>query len=416
MKLKHLLFAVIVFGFSLRLAYVLIVHFNHPSSIFLPDSVGYDKIAENLYNYGAFSQSSYPDNLHPDSMRTPLYPFFILIFYILQADVFWLLFVQTLISTHSIYLVYKICNQLKLPPLASIIAPVFLALNFNSIFFVNTVLTETIFQWIVIIAVFLYLKNSKKSLALSGLSLGLAFFTRPVVTFLPPMLLVYAALKKQMSKKLIVFLTVFFVFPLSWMFRNKIEFNQWMLSPVVEVNFFYHLVPAIIPISDLEEYQEKKQLAENAQSIKIFTEVTRSFTYQKLKQYWPKALIYIAINPIKILSFPIRSYIDYQFKKQFEWDENSDFVTRIKSSHIVTKMLLCYQLIISAFLLFGIAIGIKHWKKYHLLWVTAFYFIAISSISVPDPRFRLPAEPFLAIIASIGWVYFYERIKKTPSQ
>ena len=126
------------------------MYFYNPTAVFLPDSIGYAKIAENLYNHFAFSQSPDPSNLYPDSMRTPIYPGLLWLMYIFQITIPWLLIFQSFLGAHAVYLVYLICKQFQFTEKVSLGAAILLAINFNSIYFSSAVLTEILFQWLVL--------------------------------------------------------------------------------------------------------------------------------------------------------------------------------------------------------------------------------------------------------------------------
>ncbi len=420
MKIKTLkpIWILFILAFLLRIAYGFIVYFYNPTAVFLPDSIGYAKIAENLYNHFAFSQSPDPSNLYPDSMRTPIYPGLLWLMYIFQITIPWLLIFQSFLGAHAVYLVYLICKQFQFTEKVSLGAALLLAINFNSIYFSSAVLTEILFQWLVLFSFYQFNTSTKYGLLKSSLLMGIAFLTRPILTFLPLVLVGIKWFQKGLQKKMMIFLVVFMIFPSLWILRNKLTFNNWMLSPVVELNFFYHLVPEIIPEEQMSEYLNQKEIAEKSQSTKKFVEVTRDYSRTKIKENLGQAFLYVIQNPIKIVAFPIRSYIDYHFLENFSWNVDPSFINRIKNSHWVTKLLLVYQLIVSIICLLGIALSIKYFKRYWLIWTFFLYFILISSISVPDPRFRIPAEPFMAILASIGIFNFLneKKLKVTASQ
>lgn len=368
----------------------------------MPDSWGYIQIAENLYHFGAFSQSPNPHNLYPDSMRTPLYPALLWVMYVFKLNIQWLLLLQIALNVHIIYLVFLISKNLGLNLKASLFASALFSLSLPSIFFTNTVMTESIFQWMLVVSVYYLLQNNSKQRFLAFLNFGLAFMLRPAILALP-LFIAFGAYFKNSGKKLIVSsLLIFLLFPAFWIARNKATFDKFMISPVLEINLFFHYLPEFLPKSEMDAFLKEKTKTEGNIPLKEWLHITRSYSFKMIKKYPAKALLISFTNPIKTFLFPIRSYFDFQFKKDFSWKIENNMVNRILNSHWSTQIAIVFQILISLITLLGIIYGFPQWKSYWLIWMFAAYFILTSAISVPDPRFRVPAEPFLAILGGIG--------------
>ena len=225
---------------------------------------------------------------------------------------------------------------------------------------------------------------------------------RPAILALP-LFVAFGAYFKNSGKKLIVAsLLIFLLFPTFWIARNKATFDKFMISPVLEINLFFHYLPEFLPNSEMDAFLKEKTKTEGNIPLKEWLHITRSYSFKMIKKYPAKALLISFTNPIKTFLFPIRSYFDFQFKKDFSWKIENNMVNRILNSHWSTQIAIVFQILISLITLLGIIYGFPQWKSYWLIWMFAAYFILTSAISVPDPRFRVPAEPFLAILGGIG--------------
>lgn len=99
----------------------------------LYDSWGYWRIAENLNEYGIFSQGN-ANTLIPDSTRTPLYPLFIYFLNKLSIGFYGIIIVQILLSTIICALAAFVSGQIFNNKKAGIITGIITALDFPSVF------------------------------------------------------------------------------------------------------------------------------------------------------------------------------------------------------------------------------------------------------------------------------------------
>jgi len=121
------------------------------------DSNQYWQIAENILNHSSFSLSN-TQPITPDHSRTPFYPLFISLLKWLGLDVAGIIFIQILVSAATclmvILLTYKLVGSWKPAYLAGAIV----AFDIPSIVYANSLLTETVFTFLLTLSIlFLWL-------------------------------------------------------------------------------------------------------------------------------------------------------------------------------------------------------------------------------------------------------------------
>jgi 4-amino-4-deoxy-L-arabinose transferase-like glycosyltransferase len=159
-----------------------------PTRIFSPDSYSYVNSARAILKTGQFAISPDKPNILQVE-RTPGYPLFIAsVFFLFYESYAALIIIQILMSIATIVMTYLIARNLWGPSIASI-AAVLLALDVPSYVYALLVLTETLFTWVLTLAVWvgiLALRNPQKLpfwLCLHGTLLAWAALIRPIAYY-----------------------------------------------------------------------------------------------------------------------------------------------------------------------------------------------------------------------------------------
>ena len=106
-------------------------------TIVISDAIGYNQLALSLVTNKSFN--------HFDNLRTPGYPVFIALIYDISNESVWfVLFVQILLSLISVFLVFKIASKIFSENIALLSAFLF-AIDINQAYYTLTLLTETLF-------------------------------------------------------------------------------------------------------------------------------------------------------------------------------------------------------------------------------------------------------------------------------
>ncbi len=391
MKKTLAITGIIIFAILLRLAYVGFVR-NEPTVRAGSDEVDYDHLA-----FGLAAGNGYVDSQgNPTSRRAPLVPaVFALLYIVFGHSIAAVRIAQALVGASTCFVVYLIGKDVfseKVGLLSaglSAIYPIFIV-------FTGMLLSETIFIFFLVLAVYFLAKKSGRAFInyfLAGALFGLAALARPSVLPLPFFILFVSAIFtpasiKGMLKKALILTVAVFIVIAPWTARNYCVHKEFVListqfGPVILSSYFYP--EKGFGFSDTEL---QKKLTEG-----VSNEVERSriLTRYAMESLARNPLTFIRLLPLKFLWFmePFDG-MNYGFGSSFN---------------------IVYGLIF-VFFLFGLAGSRAAWEKLLPLYSVICYFILASLISYGSRRFRMQAEPFIIIFASYGAFWAAERWKK----
>lgn len=205
-----------------------------------PDSMGYYRLAENLRQHGIFSRCEQPPFI-PDNVITPVYPFFLAALLALARGSLWMVAVaQGILNALAAVLAFKMGERL-FGRRAGFMAGLFYALDPSALIHTFSMLTESLFTFLFLLANFFLLqhlqKKSGKILAGSALLFGLAALCRPVglyyAVFVVVILMFTAAPTFSARLKNIALYVSVFILTLSpWLVRNQMVFGVANLTSI----------------------------------------------------------------------------------------------------------------------------------------------------------------------------------------
>lgn len=219
-QILRTLWAILLLALILRVGFALVF----PS--FTADAGEYETLAKNLLAGHGFSEAPVPP-FTPTVIREVFYPVLIAGVYALTGESrLAIYFVQALISTATIYLMYRIAVWFfdeRIGLLAALLAALYLPL----IVYVADLLTETTYIFLIVLGTYCFIRSQNrvgKWLIAAGVAFGVGALTRSDALFYPIALSVYAiafthsryAAVKAGSAVILVVLVV--IAP--WMFRN----------------------------------------------------------------------------------------------------------------------------------------------------------------------------------------------------
>lgn len=420
----------------------------------LYDSWGYWRIAENLDLYGIFSQGE-NGPLIPDSSRTPVYPLFICLLKKTFLGFYGIIIFQIIISSAICSLTSLFTEQI-FNKRAGIIAGFFLAFDFPSIFFANTIMTETLFAILLLISFYFFisfLKNQKhQSLILSAIFLGLSILCRPIAVYLPIifsgtiLFFTYPVrisspgnsmeFRFQKLKKSFTFLLISYLVIAPWLIRNYRTFGSPFLSTISETNMLLYTDATI------RAENENKSIFQIQNEYKEFS--AKNFNWNnpeeiiRFSKYCKEESVRVILeNPItffKKQSFsfiyffikPLRNYIDLQLGITKKYNSITGFTGKnlqkipektFENSSIFTLCFVIFQIILLLSVsFFSITYFFSKKGKLFLfpaiILVIIFYFAFLSTFTEVDARMRVPVMAFLCIIAGGGASLFFSEPKK----
>jgi 4-amino-4-deoxy-L-arabinose transferase-like glycosyltransferase len=221
MSSSHWLTLILLLGFVVRVFW-----WAYAQPIPVSDFEDYRQLGEGLLKYG---QLGYPN---PTAHRLPVYPAFLAVMMQISYSVKWLSFVNVLLSTTLIYLVYLLTLSLTSKTTLSIVAALICALNPAFIFYSSILASENLFSVLLLFSFILLFNHSSTQSTvnifwpyiLSGILFGAAVLTRGEGLFYLP---IYAAMglfafksKKQKFIAVCVPVLACIVTVLPWYLRN----------------------------------------------------------------------------------------------------------------------------------------------------------------------------------------------------
>ena len=230
---------IVAAGLCIRLLYVNNTVIDTP---IIRDAAQYVTYAYNLAFNGVYSQSLPGDTLQPDSYRSPGYPMMIaIVLRIAGIEGFYnhLLYLQCFLGSLVVFLTF-ILSRNALPPNWSLAVAGLTVLSPHLISMSSYILTETLVSFLLLCALVIYVKALEKQSRLFFVSaavfFGLCYLANEIVLFIPLALsvvalpLIKAAKTSKNAVNLMIFLFVFFMFPVGWNVRNSINVPSNMKS------------------------------------------------------------------------------------------------------------------------------------------------------------------------------------------
>ncbi|MFK5891512.1 MAG: hypothetical protein QM486_12355 [Flavobacteriaceae bacterium] len=210
----------------------------------LTDPYQYLTEAKNIVEHGVFycGDLSQPINFDFYTLRPPVYPLFLSVFYLLKAPLYVIIFFQNIISIASILLVRKTILLFNYKKKYDTLFIGLLLLTPSQFIYANTIFSEVIFQFFIVLMfryMVLFSKFKKKKYLLRySIALVLAAFTKPVMyLFVVPSLLYmfYVSYKiKKWYPIILSFVPVLAVLLLmSW---NHKRTNTYQYSSIQAIN------------------------------------------------------------------------------------------------------------------------------------------------------------------------------------
>lgn len=419
------------------------------SRFFASDSYQYIESAKTIIQFGTFSHSLEQPEI-PELIRTPGYPIFIAaIFSIFGQNVKILILFQIILSIFSILIFYKILIELfhsqRIALFGSLIFfcdPISYSLNYY-------VLTETLFQFLIISFIYFgnrLIKNEKSfsNFILLGLILATAILVRPIAQFIFVSMLIGLSiylfiLKYHFSKVLKHLLT--FSIPIiicvgGWMVRNNHVSERFVLSNMSAINVFHFKAPGVLSVE--HEIPLEKAQQQIIGNINMWDYVGKHPSSEKINDWSEKSISIIGQNPlsfIKIMGIGITNTLfgpgDGQFYSLLGYKNirNGPLgdILRLPRSQYGNKWLFdnpsLFVLFIWAvgyllFLYIGLAISIfrvhildENKLSFLFIGLLLLYFILFSGGLETNYRFRAPMIPMLIIFSLPGLLVIYKSVQ-----
>ena len=258
-KISFSLGFIIIVALSLRMLnlYFALPQISQPSrtSAFAGDAVQYQAIAEAIVTKGIFipAEGIYGGMMKMSgrelsAKRTPGYPLFLALFYLLFGIKFWPVYLaQSLLDTITVIIVYLMAKEVFGSKKISLIASFLYAINLTAIHFNSRLFTETLFTFMFSLTVLVFLRVYKTDKVIRfvgvGVLLGLSTLIRPIVLYFPAVMIIVLLLKKTSLKRrlssIAVLMLAFLLTLFPWQYRNLRVFGHYSLTSQAGLNLCY---------------------------------------------------------------------------------------------------------------------------------------------------------------------------------
>ena len=357
------------------------------------DSPDYIALATNLSVNGFFSM----DGINADYLRTPGYPLFVALIYMLGGNNTTVAIVQILLMMIKVFLFYRILILLDTPKRISLMGSILFLFYIHSYRYSFEILTEPLFGFFLMLSLYFlvsFFRSSKSLLVffLFSLSLNYALFIRPVLMYFNMLicfvLLIAFIVKKIQFKYFAIFTLWFVVLFGGWSYRNYLHSGVFIFSTLPKAMLQQYEVPIIteyVKSNDvtslimsatnfheemfLQEYPEVKDGNLNAAQIAI---LQGKYGSQFIRDNFSE---YIKVNIIGFLKIMFSPFGTEYFLSSSTLSTKTMFVKVVQCLYFV------YIIIIYVIYLIGLGIGLK---KRDILQISIFllscYFVLPSAI------------------------------------
>jgi len=356
--------AILLFSLAVRLGWALHQSLDPASLMDLPDQREYLELGRNLLAGNGLQFVDYRFGQIVFSYRTPGYPIFVAA---CGGHLRVIRCVQAFLDTSTVLAVYLLARN-WLSPKKSLFAAALVAVNPFLIYFTGLILTETLFiamlAWGMVLLV-------RRVPILSAAVLALSVLVRPSALVLPMLLA---------TKRRIIFLGMTLLALLPWALRNHLLLHQWIWTSTNSgITQYDGFNPRATGGSD-------QSFVDNMPELSDMNEIERSRYLNSLATRFirehPWRCVKLTMEKIARLWSPIP--LSDQFGS--------------RPLYVVAG--LCYSIPLFLLCLIGLfRTGIPRKGKV-LLLLPALYFTVVHGLSVSSLRYRLPAEPMMAVVAA----------------
>lgn len=417
--------------------------YNYPISG--GDSADYATLTHNLFSHGTFSSSdSFP--LIPESFRLPGYSFFLYPFEFLPFPLFFAILAQIMVASGSVVLIYRFGKKF-LSEKVGIIAALLLAVEPTSVFTSVIIMSDTVFVFAMLLGIYMLFRRTltKREALFAGLLAGIIFgyavLVRVIAQYLTvcliPAYLMLFYKDRPLSTtwlKLGVFILGVVLVIAPWSIRNYKQFGTYTISSTPYIAFtqyslvyFYayqhHTTPPAVQhlFSDPIPYPTS--------SLWFRSLINEPIFLKEMKDGLSGNLIpYTEFHLVKTLPFFLNDGLR-------DINRVTGFLPPPSEVTNFTDLLLHkdYGKIVRYFItpqpdLWLLIVGSTAWIIISLLWIGGivyaafkrspkFWFMLVASgvilyfavLSSPviQPRYRMPATPFMLLLAAESLVLLY---------
>ena len=361
--------------------------------------------------------------------RLPIYPLFVSLVLKISEKLYFLIFIQHLIGVLAILIIFKIGKLFSLE--IGLLSAFFASINLNLITHSNFILTESIFVLVFLLFIFFYLKflKNKQSnyLIVCSVFLGLWCLIRPVVIYLPVIIIIFTLfLKINFFKKIklsLLFIIFYLITVSPWLSRNYYYHGFFSFSSQETPTIIGWYLPHIDQFEkeiDLQRARELRSDDWEKKFAKLPDEVKENpFRLEKNVKYYAYKEI-LKFNKISVLQAwfwgslknifsPSSADFAYFYKiphSSFYEASGESFLKQtrnflFKNSNVFYSffiiLTLAATLVFRMFQLHGFFCMAKYYKTEFIFFLTIILYFLIINGPIGSAKYRIPFEPILII-------------------
>ncbi len=412
------------------------------------DSPGYMLLAKNLAEHGTLSFDG-ASPFQPTNFRTPGYPLFLALIYLIFHSFVPAIFIGAFISAFAAPMVYLIAKEFFSEKTA-FWSGFITAIEPMGLFLGVSILTEGIFTPLLLLAVYFFIRYLKADNNIyfysSSVLLALVTLIRPIMFYFWPFIILFILYREYILnrrlalKKILIFVIIFFLILSPWLIRNKVVVNSWQIIGMQGYIFFIDHYGAVLrylgeagPLSDV-----RAKALTLVGPDKIFTSASSDILFKSaLNGIEQHKLAYLNIYAKSMISFfiangykslfidilgvpaqapfiPFELFLRFDFKSILKTLDNMDFLGIL--IYWGSKILW-----VAIFLSFLIALIYLLWNKNYrsvraeiaFLATVIFYFALITGpTAIGGGRTKAPVNGLIFIFVVFGIAHFFDYLKR----
>lgn len=399
------------------------------------DSQDWDTLARNILQHRVFSLSSEPP-FEPNVFRTPGYPLLVAAVYALTGSrLEAVLALQTGLAVVSAVVLFEVGMSIGFPASSAGLGAVLISFLPMSSVFWATLASENLFVFFMLLAFWAAWRSSQRSelmSAVAGLLSGLMVLSRPIGVLLLPIMGIALAWKRPVGRstlRLACSALGFAVILGPWWWRNYAVFGRPALSTVGSINLLTYNAAAVLAHGAGQGFWEGRYLIweywdryyesldpKPANAVQD-ADARRRAAVQIIAEQPFYAAWVNSVEGLNSLRPGVSQLTLFVAPDAFEeipaYDEEASPAAHSLNQPTVlfTTLLLTgfYGFVYIAFAAgAALMIGERRWRAViTLLAPTAFLMLAPGPVA--SSRFRVPAEPLIALVAAHAIWYTYRR-------
>lgn len=423
--------------------------------VFNGDSKSYFLLSQNLLTHHEFSLSAAAPFI-PENFRLPGYPFFLYALGSVGFSMIWIVLIQIVLSSVTVVLTYLIGKKF-LSEKVAFIAALLLCIEPTSVFFSTFIMSDTLFVFTLMLSIYLFLYKTtslRTNILLActaGLLFGATVLIRVIAQYLIPCLAVaYIALHKKTLRPLshtALYVSIFAVSAaavvLPWCLRNYTLYGVAEVSATPYINFTQYNLPLFYA------YNHKVPLSEASAVYTApipvpptslqFPSLEHKAIFEKMMRDGLEGnyLAYTQFHLIKTIPFLITdgvrdmnritgmiqippdqtNFSDMLINK--DWGGIAYYFTHPSPNLSILLLGSVPWILISA--LWAVALLHTLYVRPHTFWFILFasgmvFYFALLTGPVTEHRYRMPAAPFMLLLATQGAALLWHALQRKKSQ